>query len=132
MYAGHVIKCMIFSMDFAKKKIRMKYDRRRFFPFLLPDILWRTFMQVGQGIGFVAVYPNALLVMLVVLVMLEPQAGHTTLGCLRYITNYVGMENIYFEVNIIMKPTNFPPQGQPNPRKIRLKSGIWATFSHSN
>ena len=33
--------------------------------------------------------------------------------------NYVGMENLY--VNIIMKPTNSPTQGQPNPRKIRRK-----------
>ena len=31
--------------------------------------------------------------------------------------------------NIIMKPTNSPTQGQPNPRKIRLKVGIWAIFS---
>ena len=27
-----------------------------------------------------------------------------------------------------MKPTNFPTQGQPNPRKIMDKGGIWATF----
>ena len=27
-----------------------------------------------------------------------------------------------------MKPSNSPTQGQPNPRKNRLKSGIWATF----
>ena len=36
--------------------------------------------------------------------------------------------------NITMKPTNSPTHGQPNPRKIRLKtvkSGLWATFSHS-
>ena len=30
-----------------------------------------------------------------------------------------------------MKPTNSPTQGQPNPRKNWLWSGIWATFSHS-
>ena len=30
-----------------------------------------------------------------------------------------------------MKPTNSPTRGQPNPIKIMLKSGIWATFSHS-
>ena len=30
-----------------------------------------------------------------------------------------------------MKQTNSPTQGQPNPRKIRLTNGIWATFSHS-
>ena len=30
-----------------------------------------------------------------------------------------------------MKPTNSPTQGQPNPRKNRLKSGSWATFSQS-
>ena len=33
--------------------------------------------------------------------------------------------------NIIVKATNSPTQGQPNPRKNGLKSGIWATFSHS-
>ena len=27
-----------------------------------------------------------------------------------------------------MKPSNSPNQGQPNPRKIRSKSGTWATF----
>ena len=42
--------------------------------------------------------------------------------------NSVGLENIYFEVDIIMKPTNSPTQGQPNPRKSGLKSGNWATF----
>ena len=31
-------------------------------------------------------------------------------------------------VNIIMKPTNSPTQGQRNPRKNRLKGGNWATF----
>ena len=30
-----------------------------------------------------------------------------------------------------MKPTNSRTQGQPNPRKIRLKNGICATFSHT-
>ena len=35
-------------------------------------------------------------------------------------------------IDIIMKPTNSPTQGQPNPRKFRFKSGIWATFSQSN
>ena len=30
-------------------------------------------------------------------------------------------------INVIIKPTNSPTQGQPNPRKI----GIWGTFSHS-
>ena len=41
----------------------------------------------------------------------------------------VGSENIS---NIIVKATNSPKtQGQPNPRKTRFQSGIWATFSHS-
>ena len=31
-------------------------------------------------------------------------------------------------VNITMKPTNSPTQGQPNPRKIRFKSGILGHF----
>ena len=34
-------------------------------------------------------------------------------------------------INVIMKPTDSPTQGQPNPRKVRLKSVIWATFSQS-
>ena len=33
-----------------------------------------------------------------------------------------------YQVNVIMKPTNPPTQGQLNPRKIRVNSGIWATF----
>ena len=32
-------------------------------------------------------------------------------------------------VDIIMKPTNSPTQGQPNPRKYEVKGGLWATFS---
>ena len=31
-------------------------------------------------------------------------------------------------VNIVMKPTNSPTQGQPNPRKNRLKVAFGATF----
>ena len=31
-------------------------------------------------------------------------------------------------VNISMKPTNSPSQGQRNPRKTRFPSGIWASF----
>ena len=31
-------------------------------------------------------------------------------------------------MNIILKSTNSPTQGQPNPRKIRLKVAFWATF----
>ena len=34
-------------------------------------------------------------------------------------------------INITMKPTSSPTQGQRNPRKNRLKSGVWATLSHS-
>ena len=30
-----------------------------------------------------------------------------------------------------MKSTNSPTQGQPNPKKTWVKSGIWATFPHS-
>ena len=33
--------------------------------------------------------------------------------------------------NIVMNPTNSPTQRQPDPRNIRLKVAIWATFSHS-
>ena len=33
-----------------------------------------------------------------------------------------------YQVNIIMTSTNFPTQGQPNPRQNGLKGGIWATF----
>ena len=31
-------------------------------------------------------------------------------------------------INASRKPTKSPAQGQPNPRKIRLKSGIWVPF----
>ena len=33
---------------------------------------------------------------------------------------------------IVMKPTNSPTQGHPNLRKkgLKIKSGVWATFSH--
>ena len=40
-----------------------------------------------------------------------------SLGCFRF-TNFCWVGN---HINIIMKPTNSPSQGQPNPRKIRLK-----------
>ena len=54
------------------------------------------------------------------------------IGCLRYmiydIPNYVGLENIHSKVNIIMKPTNSPTQGQPNPTKIRLKVAFGPLF----
>ena len=36
--------------------------------------------------------------------------------------NSVGLEN---NVNIIMKPTNYPTQRQPNPGKNQVKGGIW-------
>ena len=49
------------------------------------------------------------------------------IGCLQY-TKFCWAGK---HVNIIMKPTNSQTRGQPNPRKIRLKRGIWATFSHS-
>ena len=44
-------------------------------------------------------------------------------------SNYVGLDN---NMNIIMKPTNSPTQGQPNPRKNRLKVAFWANLSHSD
>ena len=48
--------------------------------------------------------------------------------CLRF-TKLCSVEK---HINIIMKPTNSPTQGQPNPRKIRfIKVAFWATFSHS-
>ena len=34
-------------------------------------------------------------------------------------------------VNIVMKPTRSPTQGQPNTRKIRLKVALRQLFSHS-
>ena len=50
-------------------------------------------------------------------------------GCLRLFTKLCWAGN---NVNIIMKPFNSPTQGQPNPRKNRLKVAIGAaTFSHS-
>ena len=46
--------------------------------------------------------------------------------------NHVGLENIYFfqkyQVNIIMKPTNSPTQGQPNPRQIWVKMATGPLF----
>ena len=47
--------------------------------------------------------------------------------CLRY-TKFCWVGK---HIDIFMKPSNSPTQGQPNPRKIRLKSGLWTTFSHS-
>ena len=35
-------------------------------------------------------------------------------------------------INIIMKPTNSPTQGQPNPRKIRLKVAFGPLFPTAN
>ena len=35
-------------------------------------------------------------------------------------------------VNVSMKPTNFPTQGQPNPRKIRLKVAFGLRFPTAN
>ena len=34
-------------------------------------------------------------------------------------------------INIVIKPTISPTQGQPNPRKNRWKVAFWATFAHS-
>ena len=42
---------------------------------------------------------------------------HQVIGCLRYTKScWVGKH-----INMIINPTNFPTQGQPNPRKTRLK-----------
>ena len=59
-----------------------------------------------------------------------PQNSYKTwslVGCLRY-TKFCWVGK---NINIFMKPTNAPTQGQPNPRKIRFNSGNWVTFSHS-
>ena len=51
-----------------------------------------------------------------------------TIGCLRYSKLcWVGKR-----VNIIMKPTNSPSQGQPNPRKSRLKVAFGPLFPTAN
>ena len=48
-----------------------------------------------------------------------------------YQPNYVGWENVYL-VNIFMKRSNSPTQGQTNPRRLWVKSGNWATvLTHS-
>ena len=47
--------------------------------------------------------------------------------CLRFYQTILGWKTY---AHIIMKLTNSPTQGQPNPQKKRLKSGIWATFSN--
>ena len=44
--------------------------------------------------------------------------------------NYVGLENIYLVTT--MKPTNSLTQGQPNPRKIRLKAEFGPRFPTAN
>ena len=60
-----------------------------------------------------------------------PKPSLTTLspggiGCSRY----TKLRRVEKHVNIIMKPSNPPTQGQPNPRKMRSKVAFWATFSH--
>ena len=46
------------------------------------------------------------------------------IGCLRFSEFcWVGKR-----VKTIMKPTSSPTRGQPNPRKVGLKSGVWANF----
>ena len=58
--------------------------------------------------------------------LLDRSDRATTLGWLRF-TKFCWVGN---NMNIIMKPpSNSPTQGQPNPRKIRLKVAFWATFS---
>ena len=50
------------------------------------------------------------------------------LRCLRFAEFcWVGLENTYL-VDITMKPTNSPTQGQPNPRKIRSKVALGPIF----
>ena len=50
-----------------------------------------------------------------------------TLRCLRF-NQFCWVRKKKKKKNVIMKPTNSSTQRQPNPRKIRLKVGIWATF----
>ena len=45
--------------------------------------------------------------------------------------NSIGLDNMYFEVNTIMKPTKFSTQGQPNPRKTMLKVAFGPLFPRS-
>ena len=57
------------------------------------------------------------------------------LGVFTILEVYLVPKNKLFWVgkhtNIIMKPTKSPTQGQPNPKKKQVKSGIWATVPHS-
>ena len=48
-------------------------------------------------------------------------------GCLRY-TKLCWVGKHIPGIIIIMKPSNSPTQGQPNPRKIGFKVAFWATF----
>ena len=44
-----------------------------------------------------------------------------------------GLGDVYKrQVNIIVKPTDSPTQGQPNPRKIRLKVAFRSFFPTAN
>ena len=61
---------------------------------------------------------------------LEWLRSSPSIGCLRFTQFSVGLENI--PVTIIMKPTNSSTQGQPNPRKIRLKVACGPLFPTAN
>ena len=80
-------------------------------------VLWRIFAHISRFFS-----PPAAL--------RGPSGGPATdaetlmpwyVGCVCNLPNSLGLGK---HVNIIMKPTNSPTQGQPNARKIRLKSGI--------
>ena len=47
--------------------------------------------------------------------------------CLRFTKILLSWKT--YLVSMIMKPTNSPTQGQPNPRKNRFKVAFWTTFS---
>ena len=55
-------------------------------------------------------------------------AATITLGCFAMVGKHTKFCWVGKHVNIMTKPTNSPTQGQPNPRKKYVKSGIWATF----
>ena len=56
-------------------------------------------------------------------IVLAP-SSHELLGCLRH----AKFCSVGKHINIIMKPTNSPTQGQPNPRQNRLKEAFGPLF----
>ena len=55
-----------------------------------------------------------------------PQTGRL-IRCLRF----TKLCRVGEHINVIMKPTNSPTQGQPNPRKNRLEVAFGPLFPHS-